>query len=83
MLDGIAPEAFDPLFRPAIETKGGLDPFRRLGGRVLTALDGTEHFCQTLTVEAPGFLVPSPAGLPRRRPVRLPAYRSDHLTHRR
>jgi hypothetical protein len=49
MLDGAPPEAFDPLFFEAIETDGVLDPFRRLsgpeGGRVLIALDGTEHFC--------------------------------------
>ena len=36
---------FDPLFCKAIETAGPLTPFQRLGGRVLIALDGTEHFC--------------------------------------
>ena len=45
MLDGVPTEAFDPLFFQAIETEGILDPFRRLDGRVLIALDGTEHFC--------------------------------------
>jgi len=45
MLDGAPPEAFDPLFFKTIATVGGLDPFRRLDGRVLIALDGTEHFC--------------------------------------
>jgi hypothetical protein len=45
MLDGAPPEAFDPLFFKAIATEGVLDPFRRLDGRVLIALDGTECFC--------------------------------------
>jgi len=49
MLDGAQPAAFDPLFFKTIATEGVLDPFRRpdgpLGGRVLIALDGTEHFC--------------------------------------
>jgi hypothetical protein len=45
MLDGAPPEAFDPLFFKAIGTEGVLDPFRRLDGRVLIALDGTECFC--------------------------------------
>src|SRR5450631_4205749 len=49
MLDGAPPEAFDPVFFNTVETEGVLDPFRRLGGpgdgRVLIALDGTEHFC--------------------------------------
>jgi hypothetical protein len=45
MLDGAQPEAFDPLFFKAIATEGVLDPFRRLDGRVLIALDGTECFC--------------------------------------
>jgi hypothetical protein len=45
MLDGARPEAFDPLFFKTIATEGVLDPFRRLGGRVLIALDGTECFC--------------------------------------
>jgi hypothetical protein len=45
MLDGAPPAAFDPLFFQAIATEGVLEPFRRLDGRVLIALDGTEHFC--------------------------------------
>lgn len=45
MLDGAPTVAFDPLFYQAIETEGVLAPFQRLGGRVLIALDGTEHFC--------------------------------------
>jgi hypothetical protein len=45
MLDGAAAVAFDPLFFKTIATDGVLDPFRRLDGRVLIALDGTEHFC--------------------------------------
>ena len=45
MLDGAPPVAFDPLFFKTIATDGVLDPFRRLDGRVLIALDGTEHFC--------------------------------------
>jgi hypothetical protein len=45
MLDGAPPEAFDPLFFKAVAIEGVLDPFRRLDGRVLIALDGTECFC--------------------------------------
>ena len=45
MLDGAAPAAFDGLFFKAIEAAGPLTPFQCLGGRVLIALDGTEHFC--------------------------------------
>ena len=45
MLDGAPTAAFDPLFFKAIAAEGVLDPFRRLGGRILIALDGTEHFC--------------------------------------
>ena len=45
MLDGAPTAAFDPLFFKTIETDGVLAPFQRLGGRVLIALDGTEHFC--------------------------------------
>ena len=45
MLDGAPTAAFDPLFHKAVETEGVLAPFQRLGGRVLIALDGTEHFC--------------------------------------
>ena len=45
MLDGAPTAAFDPLFFKTIAVEGVLDPFRRLGGHVLIALDGTEHFC--------------------------------------
>jgi hypothetical protein len=48
MLDGASPAAFDGLFIKAVEAVEAADallPFRRLGGRVLIALDGTEHFC--------------------------------------
>ena len=45
MLDGAAPAAFDGLFLKAIEAAGPLTPFQCLGGRVLIALDGTQHFC--------------------------------------
>jgi hypothetical protein len=45
MLDGVAPAAFDGLFFRAIEAAGPLTPFQCLGGRVLVALDGTQHFC--------------------------------------
>ena len=45
MLDGAAAAAFDGLFFKAIEAAGPLTPFQCLNGRVLIALDGTEHFC--------------------------------------
>lgn len=45
MLDGAPPESFDPLFYRVLETPGVLDPFHRLGGRPIVALDGTEHSC--------------------------------------
>src|SRR6202163_1796737 len=45
MLDGASPAAFDGLFIKAIEAAGPLTPFQCLNGRVLIALDGTEHFC--------------------------------------
>ena len=44
MLDGAPTVAFDPLFDQTIDTAGVLAPVQRLGGRVLIALDGTEHF---------------------------------------
>lgn len=44
MLDGAPTAGFDPLFFQAIATEGVLAPFQRLGGRILVALDGTEHF---------------------------------------
>jgi hypothetical protein len=45
MLDGAAPAAFEGLFFKAIEAAGPLTPFQCLNGRVLIALDGTQHFC--------------------------------------
>ncbi|HTD72105.1 MAG TPA: hypothetical protein VK652_01155 [Steroidobacteraceae bacterium] len=33
------------MFYKTIDTEGILAPFQRLNGRVLIALDGTEHFC--------------------------------------
>jgi hypothetical protein len=45
MLDGAPTAAFDPLFLKAIETPEVLTPFQRLDGRILIALDGTEHHC--------------------------------------
>jgi len=47
MLDPVAPVHFDPLFDDAVaalERSGGLTAFRRLGGHVLIALDGTEYY---------------------------------------
>ena len=47
MLDPVSPAEFEPLFDDALgglERAGGLDAFRRLGGHVLIALDGTEYF---------------------------------------
>ena len=45
MLVGAPTAAFAPLFIKAIETPDVLTPFRRLGGRTLIALDGTDHHC--------------------------------------
>jgi hypothetical protein len=45
MLDGAPTAAFDPLFFTAIGTPEVLSPFQRLDGRILIALDGTEHHC--------------------------------------
>src|SRR4051812_48612760 len=48
MLDGSSPAAFDRLFIKALESiaaADGLSAFQRLDGRLLIALDGTEHFC--------------------------------------
>src|SRR4051794_23400801 len=48
MLDGSSPAAFDRLFIKGLESIGavdGLSVFQRLDGRLLIALDGTEHFC--------------------------------------
>ena len=49
MLDPADPALLHPVFADAIEqlkqVDGGLDMFRRLDGRVLIALDGTEYHC--------------------------------------
>ena len=46
MLDGAAPAAFDGLFMQAMAVAAdALAPFQCLDGRMLIALDGTEHFC--------------------------------------
>jgi hypothetical protein len=48
MLDPAEPELLHPVFAEPIAIlegmNGGLDKFRRLGGHVLIALDGTEYF---------------------------------------
>ena len=47
MLDGVPPEHFDRMFYHVVdelEEIGALDRMRRLDGRMLIALDGTEHF---------------------------------------
>jgi hypothetical protein len=49
MLDPAAPALLHPAFAATVDQlgqiDGGLDMFRRLGGRVLIALDGTEYHC--------------------------------------
>jgi hypothetical protein len=48
MLDAVPPETLLPMFYAtlaALEAGGGLGAFRRFGGHVLIALDGTEYFC--------------------------------------
>jgi hypothetical protein len=49
MLDGASPALLRPVFDEVVDqlerAPGGLDVFRRLGGRVLIALDGTEYHC--------------------------------------
>ncbi len=45
MLDGAPTASFHPLFMQAIETPQVLTPFNRLDGRILVALDSTEHHC--------------------------------------
>ena len=49
MLDPAPPSLLQPAFDEALgaleAAPGGLDVFRRLGGRLLIALDGTEYFC--------------------------------------
>jgi len=47
MLDGAPSDHFDPVFADfvrALDARGGLAGMRRLDGRVLIALDGSEHF---------------------------------------
>ena len=48
MLDGAATDHFDSVFSKIIKDldgSGGLTRLRRLDGRMLIALDGSEHFC--------------------------------------
>jgi len=48
LLDPVVPDALQPCFDQVIEPllqNNGLTAFRRLGGRCLIALDGTEYFC--------------------------------------
>lgn len=48
MLDGAPTDHFDPVFATLVkdlDARGGLTPLRCLDGRVLIALDGSEHFC--------------------------------------
>ena len=49
MLDPASPALLHPVFAEAVDQirhlDGGLDVFRRLGGHVLIALDGTEYHC--------------------------------------
>ena len=48
LLDRVPPEALQPCFDQVLERlreRDGLTAFRRLDGRVLIALDGTEYFC--------------------------------------
>ena len=48
MLDGAPTDHFDAVFAQVVrdlDASGGLKSMRRLGGRVLIALDGSEHFC--------------------------------------
>lgn len=48
MLDGVPPDHFDPVFAHIVkdlDERGRLQPLRCLDGRVLVALDGSEHFC--------------------------------------
>lgn len=48
MLDGVPTDHFDPVFADVahdVDQRGGFAPMRCLGGRMLVALDGSEHFC--------------------------------------
>jgi hypothetical protein len=47
-LDGAPTDHFDEIFSfilKDVDKSGGLAPMRRLDGRILIALDGSEHFC--------------------------------------
>lgn len=47
MLDEVDPQSLQPCFDDAVgvlDANGGLDEFKRLDGRILIALDGTEYF---------------------------------------
>ncbi len=56
MLDGASADLLHPVFAGAVEhlhqIPGGLDDFRRLGGHVLIALDGTQYHCSK-TIHCP------------------------------
>ena len=48
LLDGVAPDSFRDLFPLCLDTlrdEGALEPFLRLGGRLLVALDGIQIHC--------------------------------------
>jgi hypothetical protein len=49
MLDAASPALLHPVFEEAVDlleqAPGGLEDFRKLGGHVLIALDGTEYHC--------------------------------------
>ena len=48
LLDGVAPDSFRNLFPRCLDTlrdEGALEPFLRLGGRLLVALDGIQIHC--------------------------------------
>ena len=49
MLDAASPDRLHPVFADVVgaleASPGGMDSFRRLGGRVLIAMDGTEYHC--------------------------------------
>lgn len=49
MLDAASPDLLHPVFAETVDllrrSAGGLDDFRRLGDRLLIALDGTEYHC--------------------------------------
>ncbi len=69
MLDGAAPAVFDGLFFRAIEAAGPLTPFQCLDGRVLIALDGTEHHGSRKIKRKQRALGLDPRGSTRRRGI--------------